>query len=91
MAGLVRHLNVKWLAIYEVSEDVQKFLTRCNRGSLGFVFRLHRCGFKYPVVKGPDTVLDWRRVPKACGHWTALIGSEGGVRVEQTTRNVIVW
>jgi len=35
--------------------------------------------------------VDWRQVPKACGHWVALIGDEGGVRVEKTTRHVIVW
>jgi len=56
-----------------------------------FVFRLHRCGFKYPVLSGPREALDWRRVPQACGHWVSLIGDEGGVRVVKTSRHVIVW
>jgi len=54
-----------------------------------FVFGLHRCGFKYPVLAGSESVLDWRRVMKA--NWTALIGDEAGVRAEKTTCHVIVW
>ena len=39
----------------------------------------------------PRAPVDWRRVPMAYGRWTALIGDEGGVKVEKTTRHVIVW
>jgi DNA-binding MarR family transcriptional regulator len=90
-AGLVRRRNVKWPAFYVVTEKGKKFLTRCKLLEPGFLFRLHRCGFKYPILKNAAVPVDWRRVPKACGHWTALIGDEGGVKVEKTTRHVIVW
>ena len=90
-AGLVRRRNVKWPAFYVVTEKGKKFLTRCKLLEPGFLFRLHRCGFKYPILRDAAVPVDWRRVPKACGHWTALIGDEGGVKVEKTTRHVIVW
>ena len=90
-AGLVRRRNVKWPAFYVVTEKGKKFLTTCNVLSPEYVFRLHRCGFKYPILRNSKVILDWREVPKACGHWTSLIGDEGGVKVERTTRHVIVW
>jgi len=90
-AGLVKRKNRKWPTEYELTDNGKKFLTRCKVLEPGFLFRLHRCGFKYGVLRDTTVMLDWRRVPKACGHWTALIGDEGGVKVEKTTRNVIVW
>jgi hypothetical protein len=90
-AGLVRRKNVKWPAFYVVTDKGKKFLTRCNVLVPECVFRLHRCGFKYRILGDAVVSVDWRRVPKACGHWVALIGDEGGVRVEKTTRHVIVW
>jgi len=92
-AGLVKRRNVKWPAFYVVTEKGKKFLTRCSGLSPDFVFRLHHCGFKYPILVRPAGFEpgSFRRVAKACGNWTALIGDEGGVRVEKTTRHVIVW
>jgi len=92
-AGLVERKNVKWPAFYTVTEKGKKFLTSCSGLVPDFVFRLHRCGFKYPIVVRPAGFEpgNCRRVAKACGNWTALIGDEGGVRVEVTTRHVIVW
>jgi len=89
-AGLIERKNVKWPAFYAITEKGKKFLTGCE-GSFApdFVFRLHRCGFKYPVLVDAPLPVDWRRVEKA--NWTALVGDEGGVRVEKTTRHVIVW
>ena len=88
-AGLVKRKNVKWPAFYVVTEKGKKILTRCEGSAPEFVFRLHRCGFKYPLLVGSESVPDWRHVAKA--NWTALIGDEAGVRVEKTTRHVIVW
>lgn len=88
-AGLIERENVKWPAFYVVTDKGKKFLTRCEGLAPDFVFRLHRCGFKYPLLAGSESVLDWRRVAKA--NWTALIGDEAGVKVEKTTRHVIVW
>jgi len=72
-----------------VTDKGKKFLTGCEGLTPDFVFRLHRGGFKYPVLAEASLPVDWRRVVKA--NWTALIGDEGGVRVEKTTRHVIVW
>jgi hypothetical protein len=90
-AGLIKRTGPKWPVFYEVTAEGKNFLTGCNVLAPGFLFRLHRCGFKYPILRDSKVLLDWRCVPKACGHWTALIGDEGGVKVEKTTRHVIVW
>lgn len=78
-AGLVKRKKGKWPAFYEVTANAQKFLTRCKLLEPGFLFRLHRCGFKYRILRDSKVMFDWRRVPKACGHWISLIGDEGGV------------
>ena len=90
-AGLIRRKRIKWPAFYEVTVKGKKFLTRCKGFVPGFLFRLHRCGFKYPILRDSKVMLDWREVPQACGHWTSLIGREGGVKVTKTTRHIIVW
>ena len=90
-AGLIKRVGPKWPVFYKLTAKGKNFLRGCKGLEPGFLFRLHRCGFKYPILKDSRVMLDWRRVPKACGHWTALIGDEGGVRVEKTTRHVIVW
>jgi len=92
-AGLIERENMRWPAFYVVTDKGKKFLTGCSGLSPEFVFRLHRCGFKYPILVRPAGFEpgNCRRVAKACGNWTALVGDEGGVRVEVTTRNVIVW
>ena len=90
-AGLIERENVKWPAFYVVTDKGKKILTTCSGLAPEFVFRLHRCGFKYPILVQARLPSDWRRVAKACGNWVSLIGDEGGVRVEVTTRNVIVW
>ncbi|NVM22728.1 MAG: winged helix-turn-helix domain-containing protein [Desulfobacterales bacterium] len=90
-AGLITRKRIRWPAMYVVTPKGKRFLTSCNVLEPGYLFRLHKCGFKYPVLGGARVPVDWRRVPKACGHWVALIGREAGVKVEKTTRHVIVW
>ena len=94
-AGLIKRRNIKWPAFYDVTAKGKKFLTRCKVLEPGFLFRLHRCGFKYPIfadpLRGLDDLEGLRRVEKACGHWTALIGDEGGVKFEKTTKHIIIW
>lgn len=92
-AGLIERENVKWPAFYVVTDKGKKILTRCSGLAPDFVFRLHRCGFKFPIWVRPAGFEpgNCRRVAKACGNWTSLIGDEGGVKVEVTTRHVIVW
>jgi hypothetical protein len=88
-AGLVKRVGPRWPAFYETTETCKKFLTGCEGLKPSFVFRLHNCVFKYPILEKPVQPVDWRRVEKM--NWSALIGSELGLTVEQTTRHVIVY
>jgi len=88
-AGLVKRVGPRWPAFYETTERCKKFLTGCEGLAPGFVFRLHNCVFKYPVLEESVQPVDWRRVEKM--NWSALIGSELGLTVEQTTRHVLVY
>ncbi len=54
-----------------------------------FVFRLHSCVFKYPILQRLAMLVDWRRVEKM--NWSALVGSGVGLTVEQTARHVLVY
>lgn len=88
-AGLVKRVGPRWPAFYETTERCKKFLTGCEGLVPGFVFRLHNCVFKYPILEEPFDPVDWRRVEKM--NWSSLIGSELGLTVEQTTRHVLVY
>ena len=88
-AGLVKRVGPRWPAFYETTEKCKKFLTGCEGLTPSFVFRLHNCVFKYPILQEPAVLVDWRRVEKM--NWSALIGSELGLTVEQTTRHVLVY
>lgn len=73
------------------SEDRgQNFLVSCegvlfNSG----VFRLHRCFFKFPIVReGVYPLGDFTRVEMQ--NWAALLGLEQGVKVRKTTSSWIV-
>jgi len=53
------------------------------------VFRLHRCFFKFPVLReGVYPSADFRRIEMQ--NWTALLGLEQGVKVRHTTTSWIV-
>jgi len=88
-AGLVKRVGPRWPAFYETTETCKKFLTGCEGLKPSFVFRLHNCVFKYPILEKPVQPVDWRRVEKM--NWSALIGSELGLTVEQTTKHVLVY
>ena len=88
-AGLVKRVGLRWPAFYETTEQGKKFLTGCEGLKPSFVFRLHNCVLKYPILEEPVQPVDWRRVEKM--NWSALIGSELGLTVEQTTRHVLVY
>jgi hypothetical protein len=88
-AGLVKRTGPRWPAFYEITETCKKFLTGCEGLKPSFVFRLHNCVFKYPILEEPVQPVDWRRVEKM--NWSSLIGSELGLTVEQTTRHVLVY
>ena len=88
-AGLIKRVGPRWPAFYETTEKCKKFLTGCEGLVPGFVFRLHNCVFKYPILEEPVVSVDWRRVEKM--NWSALIGSELGLTVEQTTKHILVY
>ncbi len=74
----------------ELTERGQDFLISCE-GVLfsSGVFRLHRCFFKFPIVrKGVYPSGDFNRVEMQ--NWTALLGLEQCVKVRKTTASWII-
>jgi predicted transcriptional regulator len=89
-AGLIRRLKRSNIIDYELTERGQNFLISCE-GVLfsSGVFRLHRCFFKYPVLReGVYPLADFKRIEMQ--NWTALLGLEQGVKVRHTTTSWIV-
>ena len=89
-AGLIRRLKRSNFVDYELTERGQNFLISCE-GVLfsSGVFRLHRCFFKFPVLReGVYPLGDFRRLEMQ--NWTALLGLEQGVKVRHTTTSWIV-
>jgi predicted transcriptional regulator len=89
-AGLIHRLKRSNFVDYELTERGQNFLVSCE-GVLfsSGVFRLHRCFFKFPIVReGVYPSGDFRRVEMQ--NWTALLGLEQGVKVRKTTSSWIV-
>ena len=73
-AGLIRRLKRSNFVDYELTEQGQNFLISCE-GVLfsSGVFRLHRCFFKFPVLReGVYPAADFRRIEMV--NWTALLG-----------------
>jgi len=89
-AGLIRRVKRSSFVDYELTERGQNFLISCE-GVLfsSGVFRLHRCFFKFPIVReGVYPLGDFKRVEMQ--NWTALLGLEQGVKVRKTTSSWIV-
>ena len=73
-AGLIRRLKRSNFVDYELTERGQNFLISCE-GVLfsSGVFRLHRCFFKFPVLReGVYPAADFHRIEMV--NWTALLG-----------------
>jgi len=82
-----RDLKTSNVTLYRLDPQLKRKFT----GGEIFAYkgvRLHAFGLKFPVVEPPSRVVDWRRVEVA--NWTRLVGCEGGLTVEKTTRHVIV-
>jgi len=89
-AGLIRRLKRSNFVDFELTERGQNFLISCE-GVLfsSGVFRLHRCFFKFPVLReGVYPLGDFKRIEMQ--NWTALLGLEQGVKVRHTTTSWIV-
>ena len=89
-AGLIRRLKRSNIVDYELTDRGQNFLISCE-GVLfsSGVFRLHRCFFKYPILReGVYPEGDFKRVEMV--NWTALLGLEQSLKVRHTTTSWIV-
>jgi predicted transcriptional regulator len=89
-AGLIRKLKRSNIVDYELTKRGQDFLISCE-GVLfsSGVFRLHRCFYKFPILReGVYPAGNFRRVEMV--NWTALLGTEHGVKVRHTTTSWIV-
>jgi predicted transcriptional regulator len=89
-AGLISRKKRSNFVEYELTAKGQNFLISCE-GVLfsSGVFRLHRCFFKYPIVReGLYPQGSFRPVEMV--NWTALLGLEQGVTVRKTTMSWIV-
>lgn len=89
-AGLIRRKKRSSAVFYDLTLRGQNFLSSCE-GVLfsSGVFRLHRCFFKFPILReGVYPRGDLRHVELV--NWTALLGLEQGVSVRKTTRSWIV-
>ena len=89
-AGLIRRVKRSNFVDYELTGQGQNFLISCE-GVLfsSGVFRLHRCFFKFPVLReGVYPAGDFKRVEMQ--NWAALLGLEQGVKVRHTTTSWIV-
>jgi hypothetical protein len=89
-AGLIHRLKRSNIVDYELTKRGQDFLISCE-GVLfsSGVFRLHRCFYKFPILReGVYPAGDFRRVEMV--NWTALLGTEQGVKVRHTTTSWIV-
>ena len=88
-AGLIKRSKIKWPAFYSLTPRGKKLLTRCERVAPGFLFRLHNVVFKY-ALRGPAAdPAGWTKIRKR--NWTAAYGKELGVRVEKTSRSVLIY
>ncbi len=89
-AGLIRRLKRSNFVDFKLTDRGKNFLISCE-GVLfsSGVFRLHRCFFKFPVLReGVYPSGDFKRVEMQ--NWTALLGLEMGVKVRHTTTSWIV-
>jgi len=62
----------------------------CQRNLTGSerVVRVDAFSLKYPILSEAEVPVDWRKVKMQ--NWDRLVGSELGIRVEKTSRSLIV-
>ena len=89
-AGLIKRKMRSNAVFYDLTLRGKNFLGSCE-GVLfsSGVFRLHRCFFKFPILReGVYPLGSFREVELV--NWSALLGLELGVKVRKTTRHWIV-
>jgi len=87
--GLIHRDKRSSAVAWKLTLRGQSFLESCE-GVLfsSGIFRLEKCQFRYLIVREGLLPYDFKRVEMV--NWTALLGSEQGVRVRHTSRSWIV-
>jgi len=88
--GLVIPKSRDVVTLYQLTwkgrETSKKFLT--GGEVVGRSVRLHAFSVKYPILVEPEVSVDWDKVRMQ--NWDRFVGSEAGLRVEKTSRHLIV-
>ena len=74
------------ITLYRITQPGSKFLAGIERCAVGRRLRLHNVYWKYPILRQPGRVIDWRRVEMT--NWTQLIGMELGLTVRKNPGSV---
>jgi DNA-binding transcriptional ArsR family regulator len=88
-AGLIRREKRSNVVFYELTEESKRLLTLCE-GTVfpARLYRFDKCQVAYEIVADGLVPENFKRVEMV--NWTALLGTELGVRVRKTTRSWIV-
>jgi DNA-binding transcriptional ArsR family regulator len=88
-AGLIRREKRSNVVFYELSEESINLLTLCE-GTVfpARLYRFDKCQVAFEIVADGLVPENFRRVEMV--NWTALLGTELGVRVRKTSRSWIV-
>jgi len=86
---LVRREKRSNVVFYELTDESINLLASCEgRVFPARLYRFDKCQVAYEIIAGGLVPEDFRRVEMV--NWTALLGTELGVRVRKTTRSWIV-
>jgi DNA-binding MarR family transcriptional regulator len=87
--GLIRRDKRSNVVFYELTAESQNLLASCE-GTIfpARLYRFDKCQVAYEIIATGLAPADFMRVEMT--NWTALLGTELGVRVRKTTRSWIV-
>ena len=87
--GLIRREKRSNVVFYELNEESKNLVASCD-GTVfpARLYRFDKCQVAYEIVAAGLVPVDFRKVEMT--NWTALLGTELGVKVRKTTRSWIV-
>jgi hypothetical protein len=86
---LIRREKRSNVVFYELTSESKNLLSLCEgRVFPARLYRFDKCQVAYEIIQDGLVPVDFRRVEMV--NWTALLGTELGVRVRKTTRSWIV-
>jgi hypothetical protein len=86
---LIRREKRSNVVFYELTSESKNLLASCEGKVFpARLYRFDKCQVAYEIIAGGLVPEDFRRVEMV--NWTALLGTELGVRVRRTTRSWIV-